>query len=133
MNRLELIQRIEALKGAYAFQHGFIYAINAYDGEYPLLWCSPPVYKSKRGDNRSYEVTLYVFDEHDGEDEDGKEIVWSNQEDYLLNLHESIMQDSNDVVNVQLVSLEVDEFAVSNRGTLSTVMVLNIEIYDCRA
>ena len=62
-----------------------------------------------------------------------KEQVWSNQEDYLLTIADTIQQPGNDVVNVRVESLEVDEYAISNKGTLSSVIVLSIDIYDCGA
>ena len=133
MNRKDLVQRIQELKGNYSFVNGFIYRINEYDGDYPLLWCVPPVFQSRTGDNKSFKVTLYAFDEINEETEIEKEQVWSNQEDYLLTIADTIQQLGNDVINVRVESLEVDEYAISNRGTLSSVIVLSIDIYDCGA
>ena len=116
----------------YSFDHGFIYRINEYEGDYPLIWCNPPVLteRNKAEKRYTYKVTLFLFVAHDEFTEDEKETEWEKMETAALSIYEALPDNAN-IINATDFACDPDEFAVDSRGSVSVMCTFNVITYDC--
>lgn len=138
MKRSGLVTAIKTLSNItyatgvnYAFNHGFIYRINEYEGDYPLIWLNPPVLvgRNKSRKEYTYKVTMFAFVQSDDFTEDEKETEWEKMETALLTIYHSLPDDAN-IVNATDFNCEPDEFT-EQRGSVSVMCTFNVTTYDC--
>jgi hypothetical protein len=137
MNRSGLIARFKELSelSGYSFAYGFLYRINEYPGTYPLVWLCPfdLVKRKKSGNakNITFKVTMYLLVQSDDFTEYEKVSNWDKMENDAQVIFDSLFTATNDIQGFDDFTSEVDEFAVSNRGSISVKITANVIIYDC--
>ena len=115
----------------YSFEHGFIYRINEYEGDYPMIWLNPPVLigRNKSRKEFTYKVTMFAFVQSNNFTEDQKEAEWEKMEAALLSVFD-VLPDNTNIVNATDFTCDPDEFT-EQRGSVSVMCTFNVITYDC--
>lgn len=139
MKRSELVATIKSLISI-DFFHSFVYRINEYKGGYPVWLLTPPkmVSKQKRGKEyvTEYHCESFLFEKNNQSSEDEKELIWQGQEDLATAVYsalDDLSRSDSDIKSVSNLICEPDEFQIDQRGSISTRVVFNVQIYHCES
>lgn len=117
----------------YGFFQGFTYNINGSKLVLPCLWLNPVELTGINGRNEGtgvYKVTLYVFVDSKGLDEHGKENVWAELEQKVIEAYNKLRFENN-IQDVSGLSITPDEFAYTGYKELSVKVSFNATVFFC--